>query len=200
MAFYVKLTADRYAILKKISTNRVFVQKGWVAAEKIARGKYESSRKIFFRDFLSHPVTKEIKGGVGARNTSGLLGGEQNLFSFFGFSEGEDPIGDVNLYLHRSFNFNRGSYRGKRWGFWISFPDEDQIAQHVVGKYGATYTSESWIEGVEKGYSGLNYYLRYEGKGRSRGGIQVKTPVRELAFSTTKYFSKIVSNFKKNIQ
>lgn len=200
MALHVKLTANREAILKKISSSRIFVEKGWVVAEKLMAQRFNRSKKLFFRDFLNHKVTKEIQKGPESGNSSGLLGGKGNLFSFFGFNEGEDPIGDLSLYLNGLFDFRRDYYRGQEWSFRINFPDEEQAAHYVIGKHGADYTTESWIEGVEKGYSGLNYYLRYSGKGRSSGGLQSKTPVRELSFTTTKYFSEIVDNFKRNIR
>jgi hypothetical protein len=200
MALTVKVTANKSAILQKILNNKVFVEKGWIAAEKIARKKYLRSREIFFRDFEEHPVTQEIKQGPEAPNTSDLLNGEKNLFSFFGFEAGADPIGDLTLYLESQFSFEKGSYRNKVWSFKIKAPSYDEVAEYVVGKYGADYTTESWIEGVEKGYSGLNYYLRYTGKGRSGGGFQSKNEVNELDFRTTKYFSEICANFKRNIK
>jgi len=198
---YVKIRADKQAILQKILNSRAFVEKGWVAAERIARRKFNHAEGLFFREFLEHPVTQEILAGTGVdNNPSGLLGGRGNLFSFFGFNEGENPIGDVSFYMKSQFNLSRGSYRGKQWTFRVSMPDKEKVAEYVVGKYGATYTTESWIEGVEKGYSGLNYYLRFSGKGRSSGGIQVKSHVNELSFTTTKYLSEITDNFKTRIQ
>lgn len=199
MALYVKAKYDKSAILKKITNSPVFVKKGWIAAEKIAQRRFLESKRLFFREFLNHPVSKEIKAGPDAENTSGLLGGKGNLYSFFGFNAGEDPIGDVELYLSTAFGMTRGYYRNKQWTFRVYFPDEDKVGDYVVGKYGATYTSESWITGVEKGYSGLSYYVRFSGKGRSGGGFQSSKAVNALNFKTMQYFSEIVSNFKRNI-
>ena len=200
MATYVKLTADKNAILKKVLNNKNFIQKGWVAAEKIAKKKYETSKKMFFRDFDAHPVTKEISGGPDVSNLSGLLGGEANLFSFFGFNEGSEPIGDLRFFLENSFSLTKGSYRQRQWTFRIKGPDQEKAEGYVVGKYGADYTEESWLAGIEQGHSGLQYYLRFRGKGRSGGGIQVKGVVRELDFKTTKYLSEMIDHFKGNIK
>lgn len=199
MAIYVTLKADKNAILKKVMNSKAFVDKGWLAAEKIAKKKYESSKKMFFRDFDVHPVTVEIQSGADAFNSSGLLGGEANLFSFFGFDAGSSPISDLRFYLENSFSLARGSYRGGKWTFKINFPDKEKTEDYVVGRNGATYTSESWLAGVEKGYSGLQYYLRYKGMGRSGGGIQSKYIVREVEFKTTKYLSSMIEGFKRNI-
>lgn len=200
MPVTVKIKVDQSAILRKMVASKAFVQKGWVVAERFARRRFEKAKGLYFREFLDHEVTKEVQRGPGTYNTSGLLGGVGNLYSFFGFDEGEDPIGSVELYLQSQFDFRRGSYRGKQWNFRVSFPDEERVENYVVGKFGADYTSESWIGGVEHGYSGLNYYLRFRGMGRSGGGIQVKNAVRELNFRTTKYFSGIVDNFRRNIK
>jgi len=199
MVLYAKIRAEKNAILNKILNNKTFIQKGWVVAEKLARKKYETGKKVFFKQFDGHPVTREIKRGPESDNSSGLLEGEGNLFSFFGFNYGEDPIEDVKFYLENSFSFNRGSYRQKQWNFKIKAPDKEQVEEYVVGKYGADYTSESWIAGVEKGYSGLNYYLRYSGRGRSKGGVQSSSIVNELTFKTTRYLSDMLSNFRGNI-
>ena len=42
--------------------------------------------------FDDHEITKEIEAGPGARNSSGTLGGYGNLYTFIGFSRGQDPI------------------------------------------------------------------------------------------------------------
>jgi len=200
MNLYVKVKYDKNAVLKKITQHKAFINKGWIAAERIAKKRYLESKNKFFKNFNSHEVTREIEAGSGAENTSDLLGGEGNLFSFFGFDEGSDPIGDLRFYLENSFDFARAGYRQRVWNFKIRFPDAESAENYVVGKFGADYTSESWVEGVEKGYSGLGYYLRYDNKGRSGGGIQVKSAVRELNFKTTKYLSEMISNFKKDIK
>ena len=198
---YVKVSANKQAILQKILNSKAFVEKGWIAAEKIARRKFNEAEGLFFREFMEHPVTQEILAGPSIdNNPSGLLGGKGNLFSFFGFDEDSNPIADVSLYLRGQFNLSRSSYRSKQWNFRIQMPDKDKVAEYVVGKYGAEYTTESWIEGVEKGYSGLNYYLRYSGKGRSGGGIQSKGVVNELSFTTVRYMSDITENFKNRIK
>ena len=196
----VKIKVDKSRILEKLTNNPHFVQKGWIKAEKIINKKFNKAKDIFFRDFAEHEVTKEIVAGPGASNSSGLLGGYGNLFSFFGFNDGEDPISDVTFYMQTQFHVIKGSYRAKQWNFRISMPDKEEVENFVVKKYGADYTTESWIRGVEKGYSGLNYYLPYYGIGRSGGGTQNKNPVRELNFSTTKYLSVMIDGFKRNIK
>jgi len=51
-------------------------------------------------EFLNHPITVEIKTGPYAENISGTLNGYGNLFSFIGFSDGDDPINPIEGLLN----------------------------------------------------------------------------------------------------
>jgi len=54
---------------------------------------FQKKKNEMIADFLNHPVTLEIKGGISATNISGTLsGGSGNLFSFIGFDSKDDPI------------------------------------------------------------------------------------------------------------
>jgi hypothetical protein len=55
------------------------------------------------QEFMSHPVTEEIMGGVNAENTSGTLSNRTgNLFSFIGFEASDNPIVDILNVLEQS--------------------------------------------------------------------------------------------------
>jgi hypothetical protein len=45
----------------------------------------------------------------------------------------------------------------------------------------------SWLEGIERGISGLGEHMEARSKGRSRGGIQVKGKINQGMFMPTKY-------------
>ena len=61
-------------------------------SRKLIKSSFLKKKSQMIADFLNHPVTQEIKGGIGATNISGTLGGVTNLFSFIGFEQGDDPI------------------------------------------------------------------------------------------------------------
>ena len=160
------------------------------------------------KEFLAHPITKEILGGPGASNISGTLRSYGNLFSFIGFYSGDRPTDEVREKLkgyldvvgvQRKIRGNRGvsSYR-----YSLTFPtisSFDSVSQMPWE------SGNSWVRGVENGISGFsNYmYLNY-GEGRlerSRSGtaVQTKKNVNVGIFRPTKYITEILDNYRKRL-
>ena len=57
----------------------------------------------------------------------------------------------------------------------------------------------SWLSGIERGISGLGYFISRGGIGRSEGGEQADNKIRQASFSNTSYFSKMYSDFFKKL-
>ena len=53
--------------------------------------KLQKKQERLVKNFLTNKITIELKAGPTASNTSGILGGYGNLFSFIGFDAGTDP-------------------------------------------------------------------------------------------------------------
>jgi len=152
-------------------------------------------------EFENHPVSQEIWAGNEATNTSGLLGGYGNLFSFIGFEEGEDVISPIAFIFRKKipFTIKRANDYGK-YLVTIEGPSKEEIfSKAKVGWMGG----RSWIDGIEKGIAGLNRYLYDEDYGFANSvsgtGIQVKADVRGVSYKETEYVSKILSDFKKRL-
>ena len=76
--------------------------------------KVEQAQQEMIKDFSSHAVSAEIEGGPTASNLSGTLGGYGNLFSFIGFSQGEDPLSAIKDMLSKKIDVRvRGIGLGK---------------------------------------------------------------------------------------
>ena len=60
-------------------------------------------------------------------------------------------------------------------------------------------TGRSWLTGIERGISGLGYFISRAGSGRSEGGQQIDNKIRQVSFRNTSYFSKIYSDFFKRL-
>ena len=71
---------------------------------------FQKKKNEMIAEFLNHPVSLEIKGGISARNISGTLQGITNLFSFIGFDSGDDPINSIVQVLQTA-NFEQTSFK-----------------------------------------------------------------------------------------
>ena len=57
--------------------------------------QFEDAKKAALQAFEEHPVTREIESGIDSPNISGTLDNVTNLFSFIGFSAGDNPIAPI---------------------------------------------------------------------------------------------------------
>jgi hypothetical protein len=165
-------------------------------------------------DFMAHPVTQEIAGGLDSPNVSGTLEAPfreeeeegdtiANLWGFIGFKAAEgDPLqpildrlepthreGPKMVYLGR--DPDKLSYR-----YEIRAPNEAAI-------YDATPLpwmkkgGPSWVRRIEQGVPGIGQFLNVSGRpsSRSGGGIQIAATLRTGRYRPVKYFSQILNNF-----
>ena len=79
MSTKITVTVNRRNLLKEIMSNRR-VMGSYIRKE--LNPLIEKAHARLVDEFVNHPVTKEIEGGVTASNQSGTLGGYGNLFSF----------------------------------------------------------------------------------------------------------------------
>ena len=151
-------------------------------------------------EFEDHPVTQEVWAGNLAENTSGLLGGYGNLFSFIGFDEGDDPISPISLILRQriTHSIKRTNDRG---GYMVTINLPSQESLDSVSQI-PWMKGKSWLDGIENGIAGLNRYL-YDEEGfdnsRSETGIQARNLIRGVSQGRTPYLSQILDNFKKRL-
>ena len=156
------------------------------------------------QEFESHPVTKELSEGQDAANTSGTLGNVGgNLYSFIGFYDGDDPTREIRSYLvdkirlFKSSRFVKYQTSGY-YNFRVNPPEAKQIEALTPLPF---ERGQSWVRGIERGISGLGFYLsgRFN-KSRSGTGIQSEHSIRPAMFNTTRYMTSIVANFYTNIK
>ena len=169
--------------------------------EAFARAKrqVEKAKSLMLAEFDNHPITREIKAGPNATNSSGTLSGTGNLFSFIGFDSGDKPITPVRRLLESSTKLR--SVNVKKSGdlafdVVIELPSREELEQASPLPWAA---ARSWIIGVEHGLSGLGQYLVQPGAGRSGGGIEIKGKIRSGKFKNSKYVSQILANLQKNL-
>ena len=185
--------------------------------EKRAQAEFAIIKKQLMDEFEGHSITKEIDAGPNASNSSGLLGGYGNLFSFLGFKRDSDPMSIVRSELDRT-KIKKILIKKGDLILMTTEPTREQL-------FAATPLSwapgRSWLQGLEGGVSGLGFYLfQLEGfksgsesgtglqlKGRkkakkafggfgSSGGLGMEQRTR---YKNVPYVSRMLNNFKKEV-
>lgn len=172
-------------------------------AHKIMQKKMEKAKAEMMLAFEQHPVTLEVEGGPRANNESGTLGGYGNLFSYIGFHEGSDPVLPLRAFLERKPKVYKTSrfVQGKNsasFTFRLEIPTFGQL--EALSK--SPWEGRSWIKGVEKGISGLGYYLHSRGmlaNSRSGFAIQTESRLRAMTFKPVTYMTSILRRFRKEL-
>jgi hypothetical protein len=163
---------------------------------KLFQRSFQKKKNEMIAEFLNHPVTIEIKGGVNSTNISGTLGGGSgNLFSFIGFDSNDDPIEPI-LRILEQISFDYLNTSTKRINYRINLPSAKEIFAATPMPWA---TGRSWAKGIETGISGLGFYLRKETP-NSRSGLGIQSPrkVRKKSkFKNIKYISDLIKRYEK---
>ena len=154
--------------------------------ERQLRTAFQKVKNEMIAEFLNHPVTIEIKGGVSAKNISGTLDGIDST---------SDPTGDIENMLYKTdFKFDRYTTRSIEYSVYI--PEAKEIFAVTPIPWA---TGRSWAKGIETGISGLGYYLKVS-RNNSRSGLGIQSPrqVRKkgVKFNNISYISALIKKYK----
>lgn len=162
--------------------------------------RIEKLQQDLIKDFNSHAVTLELKGGPTAPNTSQTLSGYGNLFSFIGFDSGNDPTQVIQDLLSEKMRFEVRAVSSGRFKITIYVPSKQEIFAITPLPWAS---GASWAEGIEMGISNLGSYLYSQSgfkQSNSRTGIQITNSKKSVTFKTTPYISSIFKKFQKSLQ
>lgn len=169
------------------------------SVKSLIEDQFEKIKDKYIDEFLNHPVTQEIRGGISASNISGTLNNITNLYSFIGFDEGTDPIEPIEQLLEKSnyrimYNSNSGEST-----VIFDIPTAAQIFAITPMPWAV---GRSWARGIETGISGLGYYLKKVKNSRSGLGIQstIEQVRTGASFKNTKYISDLINRFSKELK
>lgn len=166
-------------------------------ADLIIKKKLDTAQKEFLNDFDQHPITQELSSKESASNISNTLNGKGNLFTFIGFEKSSNPVEDLRNLIINQFNFRR-IRNSKNIKYSISFPSLDKLRRGTPMPWEG---GRSWVEAIEKGISGLSYYLfKKSNASRSGGGLQSNNKVSAASYKPRSYLSEITEKFKRNIR
>tara|TARA_Y100001972_G_scaffold128153_1_gene187713 strand:- start:2411 stop:3043 length:633 start_codon:yes stop_codon:yes gene_type:complete len=162
--------------------------------------KLQKKQDRLVKNFKTSKITLELKAGPTASNSSGILGGYGNLFSFIGFDAGTDPTEVIEKIFEQKFRFRvRRINKTGKYKITFFIPSIEEI-------YGLTplpwASGSSWVDGIEKGMSNVGSFL-YSSRGfeqsRAGTGIQAKNKSSGVTFRNTPYITKLLNNFKRTL-
>lgn len=208
---------NQKALLVELAASEPILKK---EADSIMRQQFfNPAIKKMKDEFASHPVTQEIREGIGASNISNTLDapfGEPpeardgreikdysppNLTSFIGFEAGTDPTKEIEKRLDPSHaDGPRMVYKGMdknhlAFRFEIRAPSDEAIQSNTPLPFAPGI---SWAKRIEQGIPGIGHFLNALGRANSRsgGGIQLENvQLRSGRFKPVKYLSKLFNDF-----
>ena len=166
------------------------------------------ARVDFLVELENHEVSKEISAGPTANNTTGSLGGVGNLFSFIGFKAGEKPIEYLKSFFLKKSGVTKVTLQSATRGRFIvntNIPSKEEIFERTSLHWDV---GRSWLDGIEKGLSGLGQYKfgldRLESyRSRSKTGLQLKptseVKLRSGKFKRMSYFTELYNRYLKRL-
>tara|TARA_Y100001938_G_C8099738_1_gene440707 strand:+ start:1505 stop:2101 length:597 start_codon:yes stop_codon:yes gene_type:complete len=188
---------DKRKLLGELSAGRNLKVTSNIVKTEVDK-KIKKSQDDLVREYENHPVTQEIDAGPNASNSSGTLDGKGNLFSFIGFNRGDNPTAPVKARLARPIKskVSKASFGNFKVEVDAATKQELEEVSPIPWSIG-----RSWLDGIEKGISGLGRYI-FKGSNvkssRSGTAIQV-TKSKGGRFKNTSYISKMLNNFYKRI-
>jgi hypothetical protein len=186
-------------VIKGLERNRAFKREVFSKVQK----EFKKKKITLIESFNDHPVTKEIERGPTASNESGTLGGYGNLYSFIGFIAGTTPTSQLRGVLQRRTSLRKTpkiSSRGAKMNFvyTVETPSEAEITAVTPMPWEG---GRSWAYGIERGISGLGFYVYKKWKtSRSGDAIQSQKKQRVGGFKQRGYLSEIWRDFTRRLR
>lgn len=164
----------------------------------VINSEFEAIKNEFINQFDKHPVTREIEAGHSSSNISNTLGGKGNLFSFIGFEKNDKPTEVIRNLLNSKTHITK--ILTKKDGSFSTFAQYPMLPEIYAVTPMPWAPGRSWAEGIERGISGLGYYMNKPGKNsRSGKGLQSNSLIRNLSFAARPYMSEIIRWFQNQI-
>lgn len=197
---------------------RQFQKQFWDTPQALGLAKGQAQRAVnvaqqaMVQTFLLHPVTLELKSGPNSSNLSNTISydGESsnaNLFSFFGFVNGEDPTEELERMLtNKIIAVNLGGPKDLTYSFKITVPSKNDIEAITPLPWANTL---SWAAAIEDGsITNIRKFIpaselpvsvvaRYS---RSGGGLQIEKLSKNSSFNNRPYVSEIINAFIDKLQ
>ena len=177
-------------------------------AFQVAEQRAKEAKEEMLKNFEASLITKELEAGPEntvnlSGNLRGIALGEGSLFGFIGFNESDRPASLVRAYLQMSGKIKKTPKKiisgGKTfYQYKIDTPNMSELESITPMPWEA---GRSWVRAIEKGISGLGYYLLSNSpKSRSGQGVQASKKLRRATYRPSKYMSSIINSYLKQLQ
>ncbi len=194
------------AVLRE-KINKAFDKKAYPIIKARIEDQVADAKQEMIEAFVDHPVSRELEAGPDAQ--SSLFLGKGNLFAFFGFNRGDDPVGEVKGILEQNTKIKSVTRKNNSDGKYtvearVVVPTYDELKEQTP----LPWTTRSWLESVERGLLGLNNFIFGKFKqgprplSASGTGLETKNAVRSDDFTGigNTFISQILRNFKDAIR
>jgi hypothetical protein len=197
MAILKKLTIKQ--LLRKNYSNSKALQN---LAYGAAKRKADKLKSDLIKELNTHPVTKEIEQGP--NGSSSLFGGFGNLFGFLGFTPSQHPVKIIRdsfekyISLEKKPKLKKVSGTVFQWEFPIRYPS----AQEIYAVTPLTWSTQSWVKGVERGIANFTHTI-FTRSSKSRSGVALQTKEPQMTFTNfrpTPYVGAMLTNFGAKIK
>lgn len=189
----------KQVLKKRISNSKTLQNIAYGAALK----KVNKLKKQLLAELDSHPVTKEIEKGVLGMN-SPLMGGYGNFFAFLGFKQSAKPVEIIRegfqdfINVQKKPRLRKVSAKILQWDFPINYPS----IKDIYGVTPLSWTTQSWVRGVEKGIGNFTNTI-FGANEDSRSGFAIqggKSNSTYVNFSPTPYITPMLLKFKRRLK
>jgi len=160
--------------------------------------KYHEALDWLIGAVQSHPFSIDLL----SHSPSSRLGGSKSgtLFGFMGFQSGSNPIDELTKTLKSNIKYSvlKGRKKNELASVTISIPTKSAFSSLQR----LPWTQESWPFLVEKGISGLQFYIndgKFPDSSRSGEGNQVNRVIRNADFAREDYLTPLFSEFRKRL-
>jgi len=195
------VTVNAKELLRELTVDSPNNKSMAMAIRGLIDPKIQERQSELIKEFEAHPITIELDAGPRASNTSGTLGGYGNLFSFIGFSSGDNPTQIISKIFSEKIKFKvRRKNNSGRYQITFFIPSIEEI-------YGLTpipwMAGKSWARSIEEGgLTNLGQYL-FSSTGfdssSSGTGIQAKNRSSGVSFKRMPYVGKLIKDFKQKL-
>lgn len=195
------VTVNAKELLRELTVDSPNNKSMAMAIRGLIDPKIQERQSELIKEFEANPITIELDAGPRASNTSGTLGGYGNLFSFIGFSSGDNPTQIISKIFSEKIKFKvRRKNNSGRYQITFFIPSIEEI-------YGLTpipwMAGKSWARSIEEGgLTNLGQYL-FSSTGfdssSSGTGIQAKNRSSGVSFKRMPYVGKLIKDFKQKL-